>query len=34
MKIENTPQRRSVSLELPANMEAEIVLPDGFGLDS
>lgn len=34
MKIENTPQRRSVSLELPANIEAEIVLPDGFGLDS
>ena len=34
MKIENTPQRRSVSLELPANMEAEIGLPDGFGLDS
>ncbi|MBQ8061140.1 MAG: family 78 glycoside hydrolase catalytic domain [Bacteroidales bacterium] len=34
MIIENTPQRRSVSLELPANMEAEIVLPDGFELDS
>ncbi|MBO7351729.1 MAG: hypothetical protein J6U12_02295, partial [Candidatus Methanomethylophilaceae archaeon] len=32
MKITNTPLKRSVSVELPANMEAEIILPDGFEL--
>ena len=33
MKIENTPQNRSVSLDLPANMEAQVVLPEGFVLN-
>lgn len=32
MEIKDTPQERSVSVDLPANMEAEIVLPEGFRL--
>ena len=32
MKITNTPLKRSVSVDLPANMEAEIILPEGFEL--
>ena len=32
MKITNTPLKKSVSVDLPANMEAEIILPEGFEL--
>lgn len=32
IKIRNTPHERSVSLDLPANMDYEIILPDGFEL--
>ena len=32
IKIRNTPQDRSVSLDLPANMDYEVILPDGFDL--
>ena len=32
IKIRNTPLDRSVSLDLPANMDYEVILPDGFEL--
>ncbi|MBR4756679.1 MAG: alpha-L-rhamnosidase [Bacteroidales bacterium] len=34
MKIENTPDNHKVLLDLPANMEADVVLPKGFVLET